>query len=292
MAKRKKKVANSRSAHDRAARGSLPKVVDDAKDGASSLNKMLGILDLFTPTTPMWSTNDLIRALESSRSTAYRYIKVLNRSGLISAVGNGYYVLGPRIVELDLQIRTCDPLHLAGRGILEQLVEATGLSALMCMLFRNSVLCIREHRAPLSPENLFSRGQRRSLFKGAMSKVILAHLPTHRLRSIYLRHPDAVAQANLGQSWDEFRDALTNIRKEGHVMSQGEFRPGVAGVAAPVFNSDQMILGSVGVAWQLAELRDVDIARATLAAKRAAREISQRLATTMKGMDLPPRAVG
>lgn len=253
---------------------------------------MLGILDLFTPKTPIWSTNDLIRALETSRSTAYRYIKALNTAGLISAVGNGYYVLGPRVVELDLQIRECDPLHLAGRGVLEQLVEATGLSALLCMLFRNSVLCIREYRAPLSPENIFSRGQRRSLFRGAMSKVILAYLPNHRLRSIYLRNRETVSEANLGHTWDEFRDKLAKIRKEGHVISHGEFHPGIAGIAAPVLNSDQMILGSVGVACQEAELGDVDVARATLATKRAAREISQRLATSMKGMVLPPRAVG
>ena len=294
MKKRRKKTGTGRTVRDRSApEQPVAKLEErEPKDAAGSLNKMLGILDLFTPTNPIWSTNDLIRLLGASRSTAYRYIKALNTSGLISAVGNGYYVLGPRIVELDLQIRNCDPLHLAGRGILERLVEATGLSALLCMLFRNSVLCIGEQRAPLSPENLFSRGQHRSLFRGAMSKVILAHLPNHRLRSIYVRNPETLAEANLGHTWDEFRDTLTQIRKEGHVISQGEFHPGVAGVAAPVFNSEQMILGSVGVAWQLAEVKDVDVAKAILAAKRAAREISQRLATTMTGMVLPPRAVG
>jgi DNA-binding IclR family transcriptional regulator len=293
MAKRKKKVVQSRTGGSSTARDpgyNIKKVIP--QDGASSLNKMLGILDLFTPERPIWSTNDLIRVLETSRSTAYRYIKALNTAGLISAVGNGSYTLGPRFVELDLQIRTCDPLHVAAKGILEKLVEATGLSALLCMLFRNSVLCIGECRAPMSPENLFSRGQRRSLFRGAMSKIILAHLPNHRLRSIYARSSKIVAEANLGQSWGEFRENLASIRKEGHVISHGEFHPGIAGVAAPVFNSDQMILGSVGVAWELAELKDVNVAQATMAIKRAAREISQRLASTMKGMDLPPRAVG
>lgn len=293
MAKRRKRTAEHRVANSRSAQKPPANQVErNPKDTASSLNKMLGILDLFTRTTPIWSTNDLIRELGTSRSTAYRYIKALNSSGLISAVGNGFYVIGPRVVELDLQIRNCDPLHLAGKGILEQLVEATGLSALQCMLFRNSVLCIREHRAPLSPENLFSRGQRRPLFRGAMSKVILAHLPNHRLRSIYLRNAQDVAAVNLGRSWDEFRDALAKIRKDGHVISHGEFYPGVSGVGAPVFNNDRMILGSVGVAWQDDEVGDVDVSRAIMAAKRAGREISQRLASSVTGMELPPRAVG
>lgn len=278
------------------ARRTITQKVADAQtsivDTSSSLNKMLSILDFFTPSTPILSTNDLIQAMAASRSTAYRYIKALNTAGLIAAVGNGSYVLGPRIVELDLQIRNCDPLNQAGKGILEQLVQATGFSALLCMLFSNSVLCIREHLAPLSPENMFSRGQRRPLFRGAMSKVILAHLPSHRLRVIYSRNQETIAGAGLGASWEEFRNTLTAIRKAGYAMSHGEFRPGVMGIAAPVFNGDGLILGSVGIAWHETELKDVDMARTQLATKRAGREITQRVAMMMSTMALPPRAVG
>ena len=270
----------------------IEKVADPGRDSSSSLTKMLSILDLFTPSKPIWSTNDLIQALATSRSTGYRYIKALNTSGLLSAVDSGYYVPGPRIIELDLQIRTSDPLLQSGKGVLEQLVDATGHSALLCMLFRAPVLCIRESLAPLSPENMFSRGQRRPLFKGAVSKVILAYLPNHRLRSIFAKIGAAIAEGNLGTIWAEFRDSLAKIRKDGHVLSVGEFNLGIAGVSAPIFNSEKLILGSVGVAWHEEELRDVDISKAVVAVKRAAREISHRLLSTIPGMDMLPRAVG
>jgi DNA-binding IclR family transcriptional regulator len=253
---------------------------------------MLSIMDLFSSEAPIWSTIEIIDALETSRSTGYRYIKALNTAGLLTAVGNGYYILGPRIIELDLQIRNTDPLLRAGEGVLEQLVDATGHSALLSMLFRNSVLCIREHLAPLSPNNLFSRGQRRPLLKGAISKVILAHLPNHRLRSIFSRNQANIAEAGLGSTWDEFRDALSKIRKDGIAITSGEFNPGVLGIAAPVFNSEQAILGSVGIAMSIEDVKDVDMSKATLSVKRAAREISQRVSMGISGMDLPPRAVG
>jgi len=267
-------------------------VVGEGRESSNSLTKMLGILDLFVADRPIWSTNDIILALETSRSTGYRYIKALNNAGLLSAIGNGYYVLGPRIIELDLQIRSSDPLLQAGKGVLEQLVDATGHSALLCMLYRNSVLCIREQLAPLSPDHLFSRGQRRSLFRGAISKVILAYLPNHRLRSIYSRNEDEVAKANLGESWTEFREALAQIRKDGHAMTYGEFNAGVVGIAAPVYNSENVILGSVGIALAREELSDVDVNRLIIAVKRAAREITTRTANAIPGMDLLPRAVG
>jgi DNA-binding IclR family transcriptional regulator len=251
---------------------------DQGREGGSSLTKMLSIIDLFSETQPTWSTADIIEALETSRSTSYRYIKALQSAGLLGAIGNGYYVLGPRIIELDLQIRNTDPLLQASKGVLEELVDTIGHSSLLCTVFRDSVLCIREHRAPLSPENRFHRGQSRPLFKGAVSKVILAHFPHHRLKSIYSRCDVEIMEAGLGKNWDEFRSSLSKIRKDGHLITKGEFNPGVYSVAAPIFSDSNQVLGSLGVAWDERERRDVDFKRAVLSVKRAAREISNRLA--------------
>lgn len=247
------------------------------RDGASSLTKMLSILDLFSSDHVVWSTSEIIEALDSSRSTSYRYIKALQSAGLLGAVGNGYYVLGPRIIELDLQMKNTDPLILASRGVLEELVDTIGHSALLCTVFQDSVLCIREHRAPFSPENRFSRGQRRSLFQGAISKVILAYFPYHRLKKIYGQSQHEIEKAGLGTSWDEFRSGLTKIKKDGALLTKGEFNPGVYGVGAPIFNENNVVLGSVGVAWDEKQRRDVDVERAIISVKRAAREITNRL---------------
>jgi DNA-binding IclR family transcriptional regulator len=258
----------------------------------SSSTKMLSILDLFTAEKPVWATNDLIEALETSRSTGYRYIKHMQEFGLLSAVGNGFYVLGPRIIEMDLQIRNCDPLTIASRGVLEQLVDTTGHSALLCTVYSNSVLCVATHLAPLSPENLFSRGQRRPLFRGAVSKVILAHIPFHRLKSIYTRNAEVIREVDLGDSWDAFRSNLNKIRKAGYAITYGEFNPNIVGVASPIFNAEDGILGSVGVAWHKGDVPESECGKIALAVKRAAREITQRVSQTMNGMALPPRAVG
>lgn len=262
------------------------------RDGSSSLTKMLSILDLFSEENPIWSTTDIIDALGASRSTGYRYIKALNNVGLLSAVGNGYYMLGSRIIELDLLIRKTDPLLLAAKGVLEQLVEATGHTALLCMLFQNSVLCISEKLAPLSPKMLFSRGQRRPMFKGAVSKIILAHLPNHRLRSIFTKRQDMIREAGLGETWEEFRDGLSRIRSNGYVKSVGEFIPGNVGIAAPIFNADGNIIGSIGIACSKDELRDTDLNRVALSVKRAAKEITAKMSAENSGLVLPPRAVG
>jgi DNA-binding IclR family transcriptional regulator len=262
------------------ARGSTPGEAGEvtaASDSAGSLAKMLHILELFTTTEPVWSTSALIEALDTSRSTGYRYIKTLHDVGLLTAVRNGYYSLGPRIIEMDLQIRQTDPMLLASHGVLEDLVDKIGHSALLCTAYDDSVLCIGEHRAPQSPANRFSRGQRRPLYQGAVSKVILAHLPHHRLKVIYPRQREHFEAAGLGSTWSEFRAALGQIKKDGYLVTMGEFTPGVYGVAAPVLNDQKRSLGSVGVAWDAHQRRDVEVQHAVLAVKQAATTISERL---------------
>ncbi|MDR7161992.1 IclR family transcriptional regulator [Arthrobacter sp. BE255] len=238
---------------------------------------MLNVLDLFSETEPVWSTAAIIEVLETSRSTGYRYIKTLHDAGLLTSVRNGYYSLGPRIIEMDLQIRQTDPLLLASHGVLEDLVDKIGHSALLCTAFRDSVLCIGEARAPLSPANRFSRGQRRPLFQGAVSKVILAYLPHHRLKAIYPRHSTEIEDAGLGSTWSVFRKTLGEIKKDGYLLTKGEFNPGVYGVAAPILTDQKTALGSVGVAWDENTRRDVEVQKAVLAVKHAAATISARL---------------
>jgi DNA-binding IclR family transcriptional regulator len=251
--------------------------VTESPDSAGSLARMLNILELFSEKDSVWSTADLIEALETSRSTGYRYIKTLHDAGLLTAVRNGYYSLGPRIIEMDLQMRLTDPLLLASHGVLEDLVDKIAHSALLLTAFRDSVLCIGEHRAPQSPENRFSRGQRRPMFQGAGSKVILAHLPHHRLKAIYPRHSTEIENAGLGSTWSVFRKTLGEIKKDGYLLTKGEFNPGVYGVAAPILTDQKTSVGSVGVAWDENARRDVDIQHAVLAVKQAATTISERL---------------
>ena len=246
-------------------------------DSASSLAKMLQILQLFSEDEPVWSTAAIIEALDTSRSTGYRYIKTLHEAGLLNAVRNGYYGLGPRIIEMDLQMRLTDPLLLAGQGVLEELVGSVGHSATLCTAFRDSVLCVGEYRAPLSPENRFTRGQRRPLFQGAVSKVILAHMAHHRLKAIYPKQRKEIEAAGLGATWGDFRATLGEIKRNGYIVTLGEFNPGVYGVAAPILTDQRTALGSVGVAWDEERRRDVDAERAIDAVRAAAATISARL---------------
>lgn len=266
-----------------------------ARARAGSPAKMLQVLELFNEEEPVWSAAALIEALETSRATGYRYIKTLHDAGLLATLGNGYYSLGPRIIEMDMQIRLADPLLLASQGVLEALVDRVGHSAVLLTAFHDvSVLCIGECRSPLSPATRPNRGQRRSLFQGAESKVILAHLPHHRLKTIYAGHAGEIEAAGLGNTWKDFRKALGDVRKDGYLLAMSEFNPGVYGVAAPILTGQRTAVASVGLAWDEQARSDVDVQYAISIVKHAAETVSDRLVGAHKrsasGRREPPPA--
>jgi DNA-binding IclR family transcriptional regulator len=264
----------------------------DDETRASSFEKMLGLLDVFTPAAPAWSTEDLIRFSGTSRSTCYRYIKALQEAGLITPVAGGAWMLGPRIIELDRTMRQCDPVTIGGGPPMRRLAQQTGMSALLCVLFSGTVMCVDDVPAAGAPVGLFSRGQRRPLFAGAASKVILAHLPPHQLRALFARHRTTIATAGLGADWEAFRTALRRIREAGHCVTIGEFRSGILGIAAPLFNAEDGVLGSLGIACRAPRVKPRQ--RDALAADvmKAAQDACARIAREQPRAALPARAVG
>lgn len=221
-----------------------------ANDGASSVGRVFDVLDLFTVARPTLRVDDVSALLGYTRSTSYRYVKALADAGLVAPIGAGRYALGSRAVELDRLLQLTDPLLHAGRAVMPALVdESSGAALLLCSLYSDKVLCIH-HEGPLELAHRGRmvaisrpRGMPFSLFSGAASLAILAHLPAHRVRSLYLRHQNEIAQIGLAADWQTFRSSLTQIRSDGYAYSTGTFNQQLAGLAVPAVSEDGEVLG-------------------------------------------------
>lgn len=215
----------------------------------SSLERMLNLLDAFSEAEPVWTVDALGESLGLSRSTAYRYVKELCGAGLLAPVGGGGYSLGPRIIELDRQIRHSDPLLTVGGEVLAGLLPRSGEGILfICGLRGDSVLSLCLAENPNRLDISYSRGRPMPLFRGSASVVILAHMPEGRLRRIYRDHRDAIAAAGLGDDWLAFRAALRAIRARPYLTGRAQLDRGVFAISAPVFDGDGNILASLTLA--------------------------------------------
>lgn len=214
----------------------------------SNLEKTLKVIDVFSEDAPIWTVDQLVAELGTSRSTTYRYVKELCEAGLLAPVG-GAYILGPRIIELDRQIRQSDPLLTIGRDILDGLLPRVGEGILfICALLGDDVISVFRRENPNSLDISYSRGRPMPLFRGSASRVILAHLPERRLTKFFLYHRREIRDAGLGGEWEAFRSNLKKIRERPYLTSRGQVDPGVFAVSAPAFDGGGNVLASLTLA--------------------------------------------
>lgn len=213
----------------------------------TTTDRAFEILDLIDEARPTVSPEQIAQELGLTRSTTYRYLKVLCGIGLMMQIGRGAYSLGPRIVELERKIQISDPLLAAGRKVMPDHAASIPNSVLLlCGLWGDRVLCLRQEPATHQELQLSrARGMPFPLFKGAASLAILANLSPARIKSLYLYQGAQIAEAGLGDSWDAFRRRMTEIRRNGYCVTTGTFESNLAAIAAPVFSDEGNVLGSL-----------------------------------------------
>ncbi|MGK6316635.1 IclR family transcriptional regulator [Neorhizobium sp. DT-125] len=216
----------------------------------TSIDRAFAILDLLDEDTPTISPEEISARLDLTRSTTYRYLRVLCNGGLLVQLSRGSYSLGPRIVELERKIQISDPMTSVGNKVMPEWAKRVPDSVMiLCGLWGDRVLCLRQENSSPSetaPLRLMrARGLPFSLFKGAASLAILANLPPTRIKSLYLRFGTEVSAAGLGDSWSEFRRRMQGIKKAGYSITIGTFESGLAAIAAPIFNQEGAVIGSL-----------------------------------------------
>jgi DNA-binding IclR family transcriptional regulator len=215
----------------------------------NSLERMVGLLDLFEESPSGWTFERIHSRLGYTRSTLYRYLKILSDAELLTSLPEAGYTLGPRIVELDHEIRVHDPIIRASRPVMLELVQEIPGIALLCRSYRNKVLCVHQERSTKEIESTYERGRTMPLLRGAASRIILANMPTRTIAALYERQPREFAAAGLGGTLDKVQESLKRIRKAGWDQTTGEVTQGITGIAAPIFGERDKVLGSLSISF-------------------------------------------
>lgn len=242
-----------------------------------SHEKLLSILDLFDVEKSEWSFDEIHDRLGFSRSTLYRYLKVLMDAGLLSSFPGRGYTLGPRIIQMDYQIMASDPLIHAARPIMRELVASYSCVGLLCRRYRQAVLCVHQESSTKKIRSNYERGRTRPLLRGAASLVILAYLSHYQLGRMYEDAPEDFAEAELGTTLAEVRTKMRHIRQSGWYSTRGAVTPGVTGIAAPIFDAQHDITGSISLTFPEPDMSDERVATIGERVEFSARVISKTL---------------
>jgi DNA-binding IclR family transcriptional regulator len=244
--------------------------------GDSSITRVLGILDLFTPETPVWTVDMLVQRLQNARATVYRYVRALCDAGFLVPVAGAGYVLGPRFIEFDRSIRLADPLLQIAPGVMADLREAVNGAQLLCAFYGLRVLSVLQDKTDPDITMSMERGRPFPLFQGSPSRVILAHLPTYQLRNLALNHQKEIAAAGLGENWAAFRDRMRAIRRTGYVAAS-DIDKALVGISAPIFHAPGSVTASLCLVRRKENVTAEDVAFLGELAMGGAQRISEAL---------------
>ena len=213
---------------------------------------MLAILDLFDERAVSWSVEEIHAELGYTRSTLYRYLKVLTDAGFLTSMPGLGYALGPRIIELDHKIRVSDPLLQAAKPVMTELVADIPGVALLCRRYRQKVLCVHQETSTAAFTSTYERGRARPLLEGAASVAILAWLPGYQIGKLYKAMPEAFEAAGHG---DNQFVVVTMARGQstgtetGRVVVRREFRQPITVAGTETGAPSDHTPASQAVAW-------------------------------------------
>jgi DNA-binding IclR family transcriptional regulator len=220
------------------------------------------------------------RALGISRTTLIRLIATLEAERIIERKADGSgYALGLGLVGLAGQALLASDIVQAGDPVIVQLSAELGLSAHIGVLEGTDVLYVARRTPNAHLVSNVGIGSRLPAHATTMGRIMLAHLPLEQVRARF-------AEAELKRFTDRTPTTLAALlaqcaadRAAGLAWSDAYFEPGIASVAAAIFDRPGHVAGAVNVtgpslSFSTREGRREEIGRAVLAAASA---ISSRL---------------
>ena len=210
-------------------------------DGVRAVDRALAILLAFSPQDSELSAIEIAKRVGLSRPTLYRLLYTLEKQGFIVSMGEPQrFRLGAAIAKLaHVWTSTLDVSQVAQR-ILRRIWEATGETVALFVLQGSRRICIAELASaqPLS----FKRGvgYSEAIAIGASGRAILAFSKLDRAELEQLA-------AEGGASLNRLLRELPPIRERGFAHSHSELIQGAVAVAAPFYDRNADVAGSIAV---------------------------------------------
>jgi len=249
-------------------------------DGSiQSLRKGVELLFLFSEAEPRLSLTQISDRLKLPKSTTYRFIATLRRSGLlVQDADTRLYRLGARLLSLQSAIVRPTDLRTLAMPLLQRLVAASGETAHLTEP-RGALAVIAE--VVESPQVLRMaprRGQKFPLHAGALSRAILAFLPPEQIRQTLRQRRLTRFTPNTPITASALRRRLEETRRQGYAVSLAEVTAGACGISAPVLGPSGWAVASIGVSGPLERLTD----RRRAEVAETVRDAAQRLSLLVK----------
>jgi IclR family KDG regulon transcriptional repressor len=243
-----------------------------------TVDRLVRILDCFSPERPAWSLAELSAHLGLPKSTLHRFLVSLESHAILCRDFNDKrWRPGYRLLTWGSLAAESTGLRQFARPVMRDLVAATGETAILTVYRDHEVVCIEKVETSHSVRMTLDVGMHRHAHAGASSKVLMAYLPDEEVQAIVQNKGLPRLCRNTITAPDELRAELTRIREIGYAESHEETDPGAWGVATPICNRAGDVVAAIGIAGPSSRFTEGLHQRYVALCRQAARRISALL---------------
>jgi DNA-binding IclR family transcriptional regulator len=240
----------------------------------------LDLLEVFVPESPL-SLKQMADLTGMTRNRTMRLAgTLLSRGYLVREPEEGRFRLGPRVMALGQAFTKGLDLASMARPILGRLAEQTGEVALLAIRDGGERVILVKEEGWREVRYTVAVGQRSQIHIGAASKVLLAYGPASLQQEILGRKSLPGLTSKTITDPAGLAAELKIIRSQGYAESEGERIREAAAVSAPVFDSEEQVVGALILAGPVSRMDRNKRRDYAGKVKRAAEELSTRLGSS------------
>ena len=243
--------------------------------------RALAIFDAFDNEHLSLSLPEIAERIGMPKTTAFRLIDTLERTGFLVRMDNQRYCLSLKLARLGGLVRSTLNIRAIARPTMLDVNEQTSETITLNAIVGNDRMVLDAVDTPSPLMSMARPGERLPLLVSASARILMAYMRPERL--------EQVLAANVRSNpFDRaaFDREVARFRRQGYGISRGQRVPGLTAVAVPIFDINNEVhycLSLTGPSVRV-DSRDQQLALIMIA---AGREISSRLgASPDNGVDL------
>jgi len=213
-----------------------------------SVSHALDILESFTKTEDELGVTELSKRLGLHKNNVFRLLATLEHRGYIEQnISSENYRLGPKTLQIGAIFIDQRECRRQARPILENLMAASGETAVVAVLRGNKVIYMDSVETTKTVRAISRIGAMHPAHCTAVGKVQLAALPAVDIERLY-------PEMNLTPLTDKSiktRDVLLNelkkITEKGYALENEEADLDVRSIAVPIRDFSRTVIGAIGI---------------------------------------------
>ena len=249
-----------------------------------ALQRGLQLLGEFKRSDRELTGAELSRRMDLPRASVFRLLQTLELMGFVERVGDSAnYKLGIAVLRLGFEFLASMDLTEHGRPVLDDLCNATGLSAHLVVRDAREVVFVAKAAGRATLFNSIQVGARLPAHATVLGRVLLANLTMGDLKTLYAGKTLRAFTPQTPTTLPALKAMIAEDAARGYGISQGGFENGISTIAAPVMDGRHAVTAAISVTVPEAQVDAASLDALVAQVRAAAAKLTHRISHAPQG---------